>query len=968
MKQLMKAGAMLCAMALITSCSEEEQMTGQAQSENFSVTATTEADTRTTIDQYSVLWSENDKIYVYGTGVSGTLNLTNGQGTKSGTFTGTIKGDATALTYAVYPEPEITDANKSINFPATYTYPYNSNSPMYATFSTDKSSLTFSHLCGMIRLTINGIPSDEEKTLTLTGKSNIAGKASLTEAESKPSLGTISEEGKSITITIPNETTGSTFDIPLPVGTYTGGISVKLAIGDKECIAESTQDITISTGKMIEMEALTYTNINGTSPELVKSVATVEEANQALTEGKNSVSIEEVKATESDATITVPSTTESVPTTIAINALQTGENNKLIIKAKEEATVNQDINLLLGAASEASSGINIEVDTKDSHVTVAPTGENKTITIANATVTTSQTTFVIEKGVTIQKLTVKGGNIRVNAGATISSIEKSSDNSAETVYLYQEAGAAIPESHEGFTVVDATVYELKTALANGESYQLTTDASIVGESIEVPTGKTATLDLNGHTLTAENNPTGRISVYGTFTLKDSSAGQTGKIVANRDYDATACNSGLICIIGENASMTMESGNIYAVRTEDTANKGQFGILLLEGGDFTMTGGKIEAGWYAVLGNGTYSTQNSVIAIKGGELVSTADFALYLPQSGTTTISGGEVSGAAGGITIQRGTLNVEGDASITGKGTGNTGDWSDGTGNLSCAAINANARYGDCTINIKGGTLSAESESLLITKGTAHTATINVTGGTFSDPSVLNYMKANANVDIKLLANISLNKTELAKGYTLNAAGATANLNLNGKDIVNTAETADNTPLTQIFTVANGTLNISGSGNVKCDASNTEKEDGYRIAVEARGEGVVNIHGGSYYNTQKKNTQIDLIYAQGNGKINIYGGTFESGNYGTPDNDTDGRYWVLNLRNADKGTADITVFGGTFINFNPAKPNMDDKETYLANGYEVTRDGEVYTEAHKVNDGRKEYIVRATSAQEETNE
>ena len=45
-----------------------------------------------------------------------------------------------------------------------------------------------------------------------------------------------------------------------------------------------------------------------------------------------------------------------------------------------------------------------------------------------------------------------------------------------------------------------------------------------------------------------------------YELKDNSAGQTGKIVANRDYDATA------------------------------ANKGQFGILLLEGGDFTMTDG------------------------------------------------------------------------------------------------------------------------------------------------------------------------------------------------------------------------------------------------------------------------------------------------------------------------------------------------------------------------------------------
>lgn len=109
------------------------------------------------------------------------------------------------------------------------------------------------------------------------------------------------------------------------------------------------------------------------------------------------------------------------------------------------------------------------------------------------------------------------------------------------------------------------------------------------------------------------------------------------------------------------------------------------------------------------------------------------------------------------------------------------------------------------------------------------------------------------------------------------------------------------------------------------------------------------------------NLLIFSVYCGENGKINIYGGTFESGKYGTPNNDTDGRYWVLNLKNTDKNTASIQVSGGTFINFNPANPNMDDNESYLVTGYEVTRDSSVYTAAHKVNDGRKEYIVGPTS-------
>ncbi len=814
MKRFMYAGAMLCAMALMTGCSEEEQMAGQAQSGNFSVTATTGVDTRTTVDGYTVHWSENDKIYVYGEGVNATLDLTDGKDTNKGTFTGTIKGDATALKYAVYPVPTIAEGSKSISFPATYTYPYNSNSPMYATFGNDKSSLSFGHLCGMMRLTINGIPTDGEKTLTLTSESNIAGSAALTETDDKLSLSAISSgEGKSITVTIPEGTTGTTFDMPLPAGTYTNGIKVGLTVDGKECIAESTTNIDIKVGNMLEMATLTYININGETPTLAQPVATVDEANKALEEGKNSVAIAAVAATGSDITITVPPTADKAPTTVAINALQTGEN-KLVIKAKENETVNQDINLFLGAAtSDSGTGqpkININIETGESHVTIAPTNKtNGAIEIETANVLTGETTFVIEKGVTVNKLTVNGGNVRVNAGATIEAIEKGSENNASVIFLYTEEGAIIPGSlDECFIVVNAAVHDLKKALNNGESYKLTVNnASIVGQSLNVPAGKTATLDLNGYTLIADNSTTGRIMVYGTFTLKDSSTGKAGKIVANSDYEKGIYDGALIEIAGEQASMTMESGNISAVRPDNAMDYGQFGITVSKGGDFTMTGGKIEAGWYAVCGNGNFKTENSIINIKGGELVSTADYALYLPQSGTTTISGGTVYGVAGGIAIQRGTLNVEGTALITSKGTGDTGDSSDGTGNLGCAAINANARYGDCTINIKGGTLTAESEAL-ITEGTNYTATINVTGGTFSDPSMLKYMKDNANVNIKLSADKECPGFKTTKGQTLT-------MNLGGK-ILALTDPAVGSPGTETnscqllegstVTIKNGTL------------------------------------------------------------------------------------------------------------------------------------------------------------------
>lgn len=617
------------------------------------------------------------------------------------------------------------------------------------------------------------------------------------------------------------------------------------------------------------------------------------------------------------------------------------------------ATATNSVSLAVPETTAEQEAPSVAITMPSTTVTLAAVGNKATYN--EVTATTAQQTLIINAGVTVKKLTVKGGNLKIY-GKVEQLVHDAGDT---TIYIIKGTEASLPATIDSKFVVQSDVAVLKTAFANGEDFKLSADADITGQSVSVPAGKSVVLDLNGYTLTADNSATGKIIVLGKMTLKDSSTEKKGKIVASQDYTAASYNGSLIEIAGEDASMTMESGNISAVRETPDSN-GQYGVGVTDGGDFTMTGGKIEAGWFAVAGNGNYKTQNSIINITDGELISTADYAVYLPQSGTTTISGGKVYGAAGGVCIQRGTLNVEGTALITSKGTGSTGNWGDGTGGLDCAAINVSGAYGIATVNIKGGTLIAEAKSL-ITEGTTYTPVINVTGGTFSDPSVLKYMATNATVDIKLLSNINIAKTELATGYILNAANATANLNLNGHDIINSSETADATPFTQIFTVQNGTLNISGNGNVKCDASATAKDDGYRMVIEARGHGTVNIHGGSYYNTQKLNTQIDLIYARENGKINIYGGTFESGKYGTPNNDTDGRYWVLNLKNTDKNTASIQVSGGTFINFNPANPNMDDNESYLVTGYEVTRDGSVYTAAHKVNDGRKEYIVGPTS-------
>ena len=495
--------------------------------------------------------------------------------------------------------------------------------------------------------------------------------------------------------------------------------------------------------------------------------------------------------------------------------------------------------------------------------------------------------------------------------------------------------------------IDPIIQQFEEALEKGEPFTLSCDIDITEQSgIQVPAGVTSTLDLNGYTISATNSNSGNIKVYGALTIKDS---KNGKIVAENDYSSTNA-SGIISVIGENASLTMESGYIYAVR-DDAVKNGQFGVALYDGADFTMTGGKIEAGWYAIAGHGNNSTQNSVIEIKGGELISTSDYAIYLPQSGTTDITGGTVNGAAGAVSIRRGTLNISGDAVLLSNGEGYTGDWGDGTGNQPNCGIMVDPAYGACEVNITGGTFNTAQNVIVFNQNAAHASesTVNVSAGTFSDPTPLAYLSENADVDVMLNRDI-----EISRQIELTKTVATVDFDLNGHELINNTETIiDGSPETDAFWISKGELNIyaTNGGSVKCIS--TTDNDGYRMAIYASNDAVVNIYGGNFYNKQEINTQIDLIYAAGNAEIYIFGGYFESGCYGTGD-----RYWVLNKLNSAKETAVISVSGGTFINFNPANPNMDDNDTYLTEGYEAVCNGEVTSDPYNIQDGRKEYTVR----------
>lgn len=164
------------------------------------------------------------------------------------------------------------------------------------------------------------------------------------------------------------------------------------------------------------------------------------------------------------------------------------------------------------------------------------------------------------------------------------------------------------------------------------------------------------------------------------------------------------------------------------------------------------------------------------------------------------------------------------------------------------------------------------------------------------------------------------------------APGKTMTVDLNGHDIVNTTSLPDADPRygnTTVFEVSgNGTLNIKGDGKIQA-ISEEPNQDGYRMAVYARGNSTVNIYGGDFFNDQDyndHNAQLDLIYAADAAVINIYGGRFESGSANSRG------YWVLNLQ--DNTEAAINVYGGTFVNFDPSSSMTENPvKNFVAEGY-----------------------------------
>jgi len=291
------------------------------------------------------------------------------------------------------------------------------------------------------------------------------------------------------------------------------------------------------------------------------------------------------------------------------------------------------------------------------------------------------------------------------------------------------------------------------AATAGDTIQLQADIAIPAT---VTVDKTLTLDLNGKTATYSTTDNSyALVVNGTgaaLTVVDGISPSTGKIlVVDADVDGVTEGRGIGILSG---SLILESGTIQApyagvyVRpgTSMVMNGGTiggsvdplYGIAILgTGSSLDINAGTIEATYFAVTGNGSAGFGDTTITIDGGSLTSTTAAAIYHPQDGNMTITGGTISGI-NGIEMKAGNLVVTGGTIL---GTGAYADpVANDNGSVETGdAILLNGRdayTGDITVNISGGIITSTNAYALREYKAADqalkTSAVLLSGGTFT--------------------------------------------------------------------------------------------------------------------------------------------------------------------------------------------------------------------------------------------
>ena len=518
-------GSLAFATLALTSCSEEnegllnntfEVFTGEIVSSN----------SRTSLgSDNSVLWSGDDAINLFKkTGYYQKYKVKSG-GSATADFVYDnewTKGNTLDMHYAVYPYAAgntISESTISIDLSSLANQTYTANSfeeekaVMVAKSAT--TNLPFTNTLAVIRVNLNiGGPVNEAtvSSIKIASAANaLTGNATIDMSQDKPQAVIAADGGKEITLTAGNVALSqemTPFYIMFPAGIYaendlTVVVNAVLNGESKEC------EFILPA---VTMERSKITTLEKTFDDDEEWTGSTEAVNQNVADA--------AAATDALATITGVKIEDASDATVS---------SPITIPAKETAAANQEhviefatmpastvyIAVAEGNGSSTKTVENLEVivpvGTTTGNLNINAPGTTVTIKATDGTIIdtieaiTAENTLIIESGVTVNNLIVKGGNVEVYG--KVSNITRV-DNNDPLTYIYVKEGAVIenyPTAAEIFVVdADNKVYvnntaQLQAALNNAAAGVKLLDNITISSTLSF--ANNFVMDGDNHTLT-----------------------------------------------------------------------------------------------------------------------------------------------------------------------------------------------------------------------------------------------------------------------------------------------------------------------------------------------------------------------------------------------------------------------------------------------------------------------------------
>ena len=707
---------------VICGCNKQDDFISSNDADILTAVISDEAVTKTSINVNSVTWDANDKISVFavtdGTYYNNEYTLVNGAGTQKADFNGLCEGETkVAALYPYNSSNAFSTDGITLTLPDEYNYVEGSNNmaPIAALVSGD--NILFKNAGALVSLTVNNIPSGYNKAI-LRGN-GVNGSAKITFDGDIPTLKADNSVTGEVTISFDasSEPTNKTFHFPIPTGTYSN-IKIVISDGTNEIVLKN-KALTASRNKQY-YSTITFDSVSGEIP----SEATIENASNVLKESTN-VSIDEITDTDTNPTVSLPVETDGKEINIAFESINTTE--AITITAADDTQVADKVNITVPTEQDKAK---LVIDLPNTTVTITVASGLSTIDELEAT--TADNTLIVDNGVTINKLIIKKGNVRVKTGATINDWEANLQSGASSVII-TENGCTIPTNiPTGCTIMTIAEWELWNAFRNGGSktITLTEDVEITRPLTLNDSDANITIDLGSYSLTNKTaydyDNCGKTECY-VFEVQAGTLNINGNgsvnAIAGSDYDMAvfANNTGNVNISGgtftnlgkvndgsdliyarDNANITISGGEFKAGNiSSDVGN--QYVALNLKGGSnasISVTGGKyykfdpsynvsenpkmnfVAPGYSSVADGDWYEAKDGIynetalakIAAIGGDAVLQADITLsnYIDVRTTLTVklNGKEIKHPATSGAVYKDVFEVYANGDLTIEGDG----------------------------------------------------------------------------------------------------------------------------------------------------------------------------------------------------------------------------------------------------------------------------------------------------------